>query len=128
MLKVLPQYFTIFKPQIWLFKGQEKGTHDGIRSAQLIFKHAFKILGIHDNLGFHSLRHSFATHLLVSDTDIKYIQELLGHNDIRTTLRYTHLSNAAIIKIVSPLDMQNHISVDRDDPKNERDNKKTKVE
>jgi integrase/recombinase XerD len=53
---------------------------------------------------FHSLRHSYATHLLENVTDIRYIQQLLGHNDIKTTLRYTHVSKKEIGKIESPLD------------------------
>lgn len=56
-------------------------------------------------MGIHSLRHSFATHLLENGTDIRFIQELLGHNDIKTTLVYTHVTDKNIRKISSPLDM-----------------------
>jgi integrase/recombinase XerD len=61
-------------------------------------------LKLPNNLGFHSLRHSYATHLLENGTAIKYIQELLGHNDIKTTLRYTHVSKKDLGNIESPLD------------------------
>ena len=67
-------------------------------------KEAAKIL---QSVTFHSLRHSYATHLHEAGTDIKLIQELLGHNDIRTTLRYTHVSNRTIENIKSPFDALN---------------------
>lgn len=59
---------------------------------------------INKTVSIHSLRHSFATHLLEQGTDIRYIQELLGHNDIKTTLLYTEVSDKSIRKIISPLD------------------------
>ena len=59
---------------------------------------------INKEVGIHGLRHSFATHLLEHGTDIRFIQELLGHNDIKTTLRYTHVSEKSIKNIKSPLD------------------------
>ena len=60
--------------------------------------------GINKEIGFHSLRHSFATHLLEKGIDIKYIKELLGHFDIRTTERYLHVKKEKLIIIESPLD------------------------
>jgi integrase/recombinase XerD len=62
------------------------------------------MLGLASTIWFHHMRHSFATHLLEAGTDIKYIQNLLGHNDIQKTLRYTHVSNKDLRKIESPLD------------------------
>ncbi len=59
---------------------------------------------INKTIGIHGLRHSFATHLLENGTDVKFIQELLGHNDIKTTLRYTHVSKKNLAAIKSPLD------------------------
>jgi site-specific recombinase XerD len=59
---------------------------------------------INKAVGIHGLRHSFATHLLENGTDITFIQQLLGHNDLKTTLRYTHVSKITLKKIKSPLD------------------------
>ncbi len=104
VLTILREYYIQYKPNYWLFEGQEKGIQYSTRSAQEIFKEVFSKLGLPLKMSFHSLRHSFATHLLENGTDIKYIQELLGHNDLNTTLRYTHVSKKAIEKIESPLD------------------------
>jgi site-specific recombinase XerD len=103
-LKILRKYYKQYKPVHWLFEGQQEGQCYSSRSAQEIFKIAYKRIGLPGNMTFHSLRHSFATHLLENGTDIKYIQEILGHNDINTTLRYTHVSKKAIEAIESPLD------------------------
>ena len=103
-LEILRAYFKEYKPQNYLFEGQEKGEPYNVRSAQKIFTEAYKNLNLPVNISFHSLRHSYATHLLENGTDIKYIQELLGHNDIKTTLRYTHVSKKELGKIESPLD------------------------
>lgn len=104
ILVLLRAYYKEFLPSNWLFEGQEKGMPYSIRSAQLIFRAACEKLKLPRNIGFHSLRHSYATHLLENGTDIKYIQSLLGHNDIKTTLRYLHVSNKDLGKIESPLD------------------------
>lgn len=104
ILELLRKYYKLCKPKTWLFEGQYAGEHYSSRAAQLIFKAAYKKLGLPPQCSFHSLRHSYATHLLESGTDIAYIQKLLGHNDIKTTLRYTRVSNRDIGKIESPLD------------------------
>ncbi len=103
-LQILREYFIAYKPKDWLFEGQNTMEHYSTRSAQIIFKEAYKNLGLPPQCSFHSLRHSYATHLLENGTDISYIQQLLGHNDIKTTLRYTHVSKKEIGKIESPLD------------------------
>lgn len=75
------------------------------RTAQNIFYQAIKRVGIKKDVTFHSLRHSFATHLLEQGTDIRFVQELLGHSNIRTTQIYTHVMQPALDKIRSPLDV-----------------------
>jgi len=104
LLPLLREYYKLYKPGTWLFEGQDRNEHYSSRSAQQIFKDAYKKLGLPAQCSFHSLRHSFATHLLENGTDISFIQKLLGHNDIQTTLRYTRISNKEIGKIESPLD------------------------
>ena len=74
---------------------------------QQVFKKSLLKAGINKNVGIHSLRHSFATHLLENGTDIRFIQEFLGHNDIKTTLLYTNVTDKSLRKIVSPLDFIN---------------------
>jgi integrase/recombinase XerD len=103
-LQLLREYVKSYQPAIYLFEGQMQGQHYSARSAQTIFKDAFKAMGLPPSVSFHSLRHSYATHLLENGTDIKYIQQLLGHNDIKTTLRYLHVSKKDLGKIESPLD------------------------
>jgi site-specific recombinase XerD len=89
----------------WLFPGQGASRHLSIRSAQNIFDKALVKAGIQKpGLSIHSLRHTFATHLMENGTDIKYIQALLGHASLRTTARYTHVARRDVLKIQSPLD------------------------
>jgi site-specific recombinase XerD len=104
MMLVLAEYMGKYKPGYWLFEGQAKGEAYSKRSAQIVFKEAYKDMGLPADISFHSLRHSYATHLLDNGTDIRFIQELLGHNDIKTTLRYTHVSTRELGKIENPLD------------------------
>jgi site-specific recombinase XerD len=70
----------------------------------MVFSRAKQAAGIKTQGGIHTMRHSFATHLMENGTDLRLIQELLGHNSIKTTIRYTHVSKAEIQKIKSPLD------------------------
>lgn len=103
ILTQLRSYFVKYKPKIYLFEGQYEGQYSS-RSAQKVFEKALEKAKINKKTGIHGLRHSFATHLLEAGTDIKFIQELLGHNDIKTTMRYTHVSEKSLKKIKSPLD------------------------
>jgi integrase/recombinase XerD len=88
----------------WLFPGQTASRHLAERSIQAVVERALKIAGITKPVSMHTLRHSFATHLLEHGTDLRYIQDLLGHQSVRTTQIYTHVSQKAIGKIRSPLD------------------------
>jgi len=88
----------------WLFPGQKPDTHYSIRSVEKIFENAKKKAGIIKDVSVHSLRHSFATHLLEAGVDIRYIQELLGHKSSKTTEIYTHVSLFKMGNIKNPLD------------------------
>jgi len=103
VLKELREYYKRYKPQLYIFEGPEK-TKLTERTAQRVFKDAASKAEIKRDVGIHSLRHFFATHLLEGGTDLRYIQELLGHNSSKTTEIYTHVTNSTLGKIVSPLD------------------------
>lgn len=80
----------------------ERGGELTTRTAQKIFENALKSSDVKKDATFHSLRHSFATHLLENGTDLRYVQELLGHQNIRTTQRYTQVTNPSLKNIKSP--------------------------
>jgi len=101
---LLIKYCAVNNIKTWLFPGQPSSHHLSIRSAQHIFDNAVNRAEINKKISIHGLRHAFATHLLESGTDIRYIQELLGHTNIRTTERYTHIARRNVLKIQSPLD------------------------
>ena len=102
--RLFTEYCVIFNIQTWVFPGQNTNRPLSIRSAQKIFNKAVCRAKITKELSIHSLRHTFATHLLENGTDIRYIQELLGHSSIKTTERYTHVAKSSILNIQSPLD------------------------
>ncbi len=102
--ELLKHYFDEYKPIYWLFEGQDKQLPYSERSIQQVVKKAVKKAGINKKVSPHTLRHCFATHLMDGGTDVRYIQELLGHSDIKTTLIYTHVTNHSLAKIQSPLD------------------------
>lgn len=104
MLTMLREYFIAHKPKEWLFEGQSgRGQYDE-RSLAQVLKQALEKSKINKPVSLHWLRHSYATHLLENGTDLRYIQEILGHSSSRTTEIYTHVSNKSIQKIVSPFD------------------------
>ena len=107
VIKALAEYYPRYEVTDWLFSGADPGKHLSIRSAQHIFEHALKKAKIGKAATIHSLRHSFATHLLEGGTDIRYIQKLLGHSSIVTTERYTHVARRKALSIRSPLDNLN---------------------
>ena len=92
------------RPKVFLFEGERAGEAYSSRSAQKVFQRAKKNAGIRKEVSFHSLRHSFATHLLEKGIDIRFIKDILGHFDIRTTERYVHVRKDKLVNIVSPLD------------------------
>jgi len=104
ILEILREYYKIFKPKTYLFEGQNIGLPYDARSLQLILKQALQKTGITKPATLHWLRHSYATHLLESGTDLRYIQELLGHSSSKTTEIYTHVSTKSIQQIKSPFD------------------------
>lgn len=102
-LELLRLYYKTYKPKEYLFEGQKGGTYS-TSSAQNILKKAAKISNIIKPITLHTLRHSFATHLLENGTDIRYIQTLLGHSSPKTTMIYTHVSETSIRNIKNPFD------------------------
>lgn len=103
MLSLLREYYTKYKPKVYLFEGQS-GTQYSRTSVQNIFRCAKFMARVKRPATVHTLRHSFATHLLEGGTDLRYIQELLGHNSSKTTEIYTHVSTKKISTIRSPFD------------------------
>jgi len=103
-LQQLRKYYKLYDIDTWLFPGGKPGKHLTVRSVQRIFKKACRKADIKKDVSVHSLRHSFATHLLETGTDLRYIQKLLGHKSSNTTEIYTHVSKRDISRIESPLD------------------------
>lgn len=103
LLDQLRSYYRAHRPKDWLFEGAD-GKQYSKRSVQQVFKDAKEAAGVKQPGGIHTLRHSYATHLLEAGTDIRFIKELLGHNSLSTTMRYTHVSIRHLTQIRSPLD------------------------
>ena len=101
--KLLQEYLAFYRPVVWLFEGV-KGARYSESSFQKVFQDAWRKSGVKKPATLHTLRHSFATHLLENGTDIRYIQALLGHNSSKTTEIYTHVTSKGLEKIRSPLD------------------------
>ena len=104
ILELLREYYKVYKPKTYLFEGQEVGNPYSNKSLQSVLKQSLTKAGIKKPITLHWLRHSYATHLLESGTDLRYIQELLGHNSSKTTEIYTHVSTKNIQQIKSPFD------------------------
>jgi integrase/recombinase XerD len=104
LVRDLKHYIYKKKPKEWLFEGKE-GNMLSARNIQGIVKRCARLAGIKKKVSPHTLRHSFATHLLEAGTDIRKIQELLGHANLQTTQIYTSVSNAELMKVKSPLDL-----------------------
>lgn len=104
LLEKLREYFKSYRPVTYLFEGQIPGVPYSATSAQSVLKKALKSAGITKDASFHTLRHSFATHLLEQGTNVRIIQELLGHRSLKTTTVYLHISNLTPAQIKSPLE------------------------
>jgi len=103
-LELLRTYYKAYKPKLYLFEGQDGGSYTA-SSAQQVLKKSVLQSGIRGKrITLHTLRHSFATHLLESGTDIRYIQSLLGHSSPKTTMIYTHVSENRLQNIKNPFD------------------------
>lgn len=101
---LLRDYYKAYKPTKWLFEGAYKGDQYSEKSLQNVLKQAGMKAGITKPITLHWLRHSYATHLLECGTDLRYIQELLGHKSSKTTKIYTHVSTKSLQQIKSPAD------------------------
>ncbi|OFY48279.1 MAG: hypothetical protein A2W85_13960 [Bacteroidetes bacterium GWF2_41_31] len=101
----LNDYRVLYPSNDWVFAGQYKGEALSGRTVQTVMRNAVIKAGLEKRATVHTLRHSFATHLLETGTDIRYIQQLLGHSSIKTTMVYTHITPKAARNIISPLDM-----------------------
>jgi site-specific recombinase XerD len=104
IVESLKMYQKLTNGKDYVFEGQFAGEPYSTRSVQEVMRMALKKSGLEKKATPHTLRHSFATHLLENGTDIRYIQSFLGHSSIKTTMIYTHLGKTAVDKIQSPLD------------------------
>lgn len=104
ILVMLREYYQSFKPITWLFEGQEIGNQYSEKSLQNVLKQSLAKCKINKPVTLHWLRHSYATHLLENGTDLRFIQEILGHKSSKTTEIYTHVSTKSLQKIKSPFD------------------------
>ena len=105
-ISLLRKYYVQYKPQVYLFEGQKGGPYS-CKSVQNIVKHALVLAKIAKPASTHTLRHSFATHLLENGTDLRYIQVLLGHSSPKTTEIYAQVSTKSLRGIVSPIERLN---------------------
>lgn len=103
VLSLMEDYYRRYRPKEYLFEGQYGGPYS-IRSAQMIFKRFKQMANVNIKGGIHLLRHSFATHLLEQGADIRLVQQQLGHNSVKTTQLYTHVTEKRNQHLRSPLD------------------------
>ncbi|MBW7840961.1 MAG: tyrosine-type recombinase/integrase, partial [Chitinophagaceae bacterium] len=105
VLLELRAYYLIYKPKEYLFNGYRPGKRYSVRSIQHLMQKALLKVGLENkNYTIHTIRHSFATHLLDNGTDLYTIKELLGHTNLQTTMRYMHLTSRRIDEITNPYD------------------------
>jgi len=104
LLMVLREYWAAYRPRPYLFPGRQPDQPVSRRAVQMVCQRALAASGLSKHVHMHTLRHSFATHLLESGTDLRTIQVLLGHHSISTTTRYLHIATAALKSTRSPFD------------------------
>jgi integrase/recombinase XerD len=104
-LKRLREYWSVYRPKGWLFPTQGLDKPLTPSTIQRVFKRSVQDAGIRKEVSVHTLRHSFATHLLEAGTDLYYIQRLLGHTTVKTTALYLHVTRRDITRIKSPIDL-----------------------
>jgi integrase/recombinase XerD len=104
-LEVLREYWKAYRPKDWLFPGQPAKGSLSVSSVQKVFEKVLHEAGIKKHATVHTLRHSFATHLLEAGTDLYHIQHLLGHTTLKTTTIYLHLSRKDLARVISPIDL-----------------------
>lgn len=104
VIQLLRNYYKKYRPKTYLFEGQGEGKKYSERSLEEVLKKSVKLAQIKKPVTLHWLRHSFATHLLERGTDLRYIQEILGHKSSKTTEIYTHVSTKQLQNIISPID------------------------
>jgi integrase/recombinase XerD len=104
LLAVLREYWKLQRPRPYLFPGRHPDRPIGVRTVQMACERALTASGLSKHVHMHTLRHSFATHLLESGTDLRTIQVLLGHHSLSTTARYLHITTAALKSTRSPFD------------------------
>ena len=106
LLDLLRQYYQKVRPQgEYLFPGSNPQRPICTTAVSQVLRKVVRQTGLTKKVSMHTLRHCFATHLMEAGTDIRILQVLLGHSSIRTTLRYTHITDRLVQKLVSPLDM-----------------------
>jgi len=103
-LDILREYYRYYRPGVWLFSGHDRAKPISKRTVQRVFQLARDRAGIRKPVSVHSLRHSFATHLMEAGVNLRYIQTAMGHTNIKTTARYTHVCRFDMSRIKSPID------------------------
>ena len=104
LLALLRDYWRHYRPREWLFPGRHPGKQLNVGSVQRLFRRCLGACGIPKKASMHTLRHSYATHLLEAGCDLATLQKVLGHNQLSTTLRYTHIGQMHLHRVGSPLD------------------------